>query len=261
MSNTIQVVRNTSSGWQTDNTVLALNVIGLETDTNNKKLGNGSTAWNSLAYVEGGPLSIVDNAISIDNNSTTVSATPPYPAAGTDRRWFNVSDGKTYIDINDGDSSQWVLENPPIIVDYGVDGIIADANNSITQLQQETDAAIGQVQNQTNNAIADVNAAIANLNSTAPDYEPISSGQFSINKNYFITSTNTYTLPNTTGLTNGNVVAMIKVQGTTPIYQVDGSNNENITHETSSGTETDTTATHIADAEIKFMFNNGNWEV
>ena len=58
-------------------------------------------------------------------------------------------------------------------------------------------------------------------------------------------------------LDNGNVVAMIKVQGTTPIYSVDGSNSENIIH----GDDTDTTATHIADAEIKFIFNNGNWEV
>ena len=246
MSNTIQVVRNTSSGWQSANTVLSLNVIGLETDTDKKKVGNGSTAWNSLPYIEGGPLSLVDNAVSIDDNSTTVAASPPYAAVGTEGRWFNTNDGNTYIDINDGNSSQWVLENPPIVPNYGVDDLVDSANDAITQTQQDTAAAI-----------ADVNDAITNLNSTTPTYLPISSGQFTINTSYYVTTSNTFTSPNTTGLSNGNVVAMIKIQGTTPIYAVDGSNNENIIHED----ETDTTATHVADSEIKFTFNNGNWEV
>lgn len=259
MSNTI--IEQPSADWTSENPVLALNTIGLETDTDKKKVGDGTTAWNGLPYVSGGPISVVNNAVGVVNNSTTIAASPPYEAVGTEGRWFNVNDGNTYIDINDGTSSQWVLENPPIIVDYGIDDLVTTANEAVAQTQQDTSNAIDQMQLDASEAIQEVNDALDNLTTYNLSYYPLSSGQMSINRNYFILATTTYTLPNTTGLTNGNVVAMIKVQGTTPIYQVDGSNNEKITHETSSGTETDTTATHIADAEIKFMFNNGNWEV
>ncbi len=152
--------------------------------------------------------------------NTSIASAPPHAATGSGDAWFNLNDGKTYTDVNDGDSSQWVLENPPVVPDYGVD-----------------------------EALASINAAST--------YLPIASGQFSVNQNYFVTATATYTLPDTTGLSDGAVVALIKVQGTTPIYSVDGSNSENIIH----GDETDTTATHNADSEIKFVFNNGNWEV
>ena len=47
--------------------------------------------------------------------STTVSETPPTPIAGLGQGWFNLTDGHFYIDINDGDSSQWVPATPPAI--------------------------------------------------------------------------------------------------------------------------------------------------
>lgn len=46
------VLRNgTEAEWTSANPVLALGEIGLETDTNKGKIGDGSTAWNSLAYI------------------------------------------------------------------------------------------------------------------------------------------------------------------------------------------------------------------
>ena len=49
----IQLKRATASAWAAANTVLFAGEIGLETDTNKFKIGNGSTAFNSLPYFNG----------------------------------------------------------------------------------------------------------------------------------------------------------------------------------------------------------------
>lgn len=46
----IQLRRGTAAEWFSANPVLASGEPGYETDTGAWKLGNGSTAWNSLAY-------------------------------------------------------------------------------------------------------------------------------------------------------------------------------------------------------------------
>jgi hypothetical protein len=46
----IQFRRGTASEWTSANPTLAVGEMGLETDTNLFKIGNGSTAWTSLAY-------------------------------------------------------------------------------------------------------------------------------------------------------------------------------------------------------------------
>lgn len=51
---TIQMRRGTAAQWTTANTVLSAGEWGAETDTLKVKIGNGSTAWNSLAYAGGG---------------------------------------------------------------------------------------------------------------------------------------------------------------------------------------------------------------
>lgn len=50
MSATIQIRRGTAAAWTGTNPVLALGERGIETDTLLEKSGDGSTAWNSLAY-------------------------------------------------------------------------------------------------------------------------------------------------------------------------------------------------------------------
>ena len=47
----IQVRRGTASQWTSTNPTLAAGEFGFETDTNKLKCGNGSTAWNSLSYL------------------------------------------------------------------------------------------------------------------------------------------------------------------------------------------------------------------
>lgn len=46
----LQVRRDTAANWTSTNPTLASGEIGFETDTLKFKIGNGSTAWNSLAY-------------------------------------------------------------------------------------------------------------------------------------------------------------------------------------------------------------------
>jgi hypothetical protein len=47
----IQVRRGTASQWTSANPTLAAGEFGFETDTNKLKCGNGTTAWNSLTYI------------------------------------------------------------------------------------------------------------------------------------------------------------------------------------------------------------------
>ncbi|MCW2930018.1 MAG: hypothetical protein JWM19_980 [Actinomycetia bacterium] len=61
MSTTIQLRRDTAANWTSTNPVLYQGEIGVETDTSKGKIGDGSTAWSSLAYwATGGGL--VNNA-------------------------------------------------------------------------------------------------------------------------------------------------------------------------------------------------------
>lgn len=50
MSIQIQSRRDTAANWTSGNPTLANGELGLETDTGLWKVGNGSTAWTSLAY-------------------------------------------------------------------------------------------------------------------------------------------------------------------------------------------------------------------
>jgi hypothetical protein len=49
----IQLRRGTAAQWTSANPTLAAGEIGLETDTDKLKIGNGSTGWTSLAYSSG----------------------------------------------------------------------------------------------------------------------------------------------------------------------------------------------------------------
>lgn len=50
MTARLQNRRDTAANWTSNNPTLAAGEIGLETDTSKYKMGNGTTAWNSLAY-------------------------------------------------------------------------------------------------------------------------------------------------------------------------------------------------------------------
>ena len=68
MAARIQLRRDTSSNWSTTNPTLNSGELGVETNTSKIKLGDGSTAWNSLDYVVY-PLSFSD----LLNKPTTIA--------------------------------------------------------------------------------------------------------------------------------------------------------------------------------------------
>lgn len=49
----IQIRRGTAAQWTSANPTLAAGEWGFETDTKKGKIGDGTTAWNSLAYILG----------------------------------------------------------------------------------------------------------------------------------------------------------------------------------------------------------------
>ena len=57
----------------------------------------------------------------VDVSSTTMSIAPPPPVTGAGQFWYNLDDAQLYVDINDGDSSQWVPVSSPraIVQDAG----------------------------------------------------------------------------------------------------------------------------------------------
>jgi hypothetical protein len=50
MAVSIKIRNGTASQWSSSNPTLAEGEVGLETDTRRFKVGDGSTAWNSLLY-------------------------------------------------------------------------------------------------------------------------------------------------------------------------------------------------------------------
>ena len=71
----MQQRRDTAANWSSANPTLLEGELGFETDTKKAKLGDGSSAWNSLSYypgfsISGYPLAtsdIADDAIGILN--------------------------------------------------------------------------------------------------------------------------------------------------------------------------------------------------
>lgn len=66
----IQLRHDTAQNWQTKNPKLAVGELGIETDTQKAKIGDGTTTWNSLPYAWGGG---VVPAITTGSSNGTIS--------------------------------------------------------------------------------------------------------------------------------------------------------------------------------------------
>lgn len=81
--------RDTAANWTSENPTLRAGEIGLETDTNYLKIGDGSTAWTSLAYIHGTKISayplattdIANDAITADKLADTAVTAGSYTTA------------------------------------------------------------------------------------------------------------------------------------------------------------------------------------
>lgn len=85
MPTKIQIRRGTATQWTTANPTLSAGEWGLETNTGKVKLGDGSTAWTSLAYF--GNLEALDNVGDVVITSATTGQVLQFN--GTN--WVNVT--------------------------------------------------------------------------------------------------------------------------------------------------------------------------
>jgi hypothetical protein len=71
----IQVRRGTAAQWTSANPTLSSGEWGFETDTGKTKIGNGSTAWTSLAYVGAGTVTSITAGTGLSGGTITASGT------------------------------------------------------------------------------------------------------------------------------------------------------------------------------------------
>ncbi len=79
----IQIRRGTASQWTSANPTLASGEFGYETDTGKFKLGDGSTAWNSLAYKASGTVTSITAGTGLSGGTITGSGTIAIDTATT----------------------------------------------------------------------------------------------------------------------------------------------------------------------------------
>ena len=79
----LRLRRDTASGWTTANPVLLLGEVGIETDTRNFKVGNGSSGWTALQYYITSSLPLVRGQVSkMDSGTITIATQGAYVATG-----------------------------------------------------------------------------------------------------------------------------------------------------------------------------------
>jgi hypothetical protein len=71
----IQVRRGTASQWTSANPTLASGEWGFESDTGKVKIGNGSTAWNSLGYTGAGSVTSITAGTGLSGGTITATGT------------------------------------------------------------------------------------------------------------------------------------------------------------------------------------------
>jgi len=83
---------DTAANWSAANPTLALRELGMETDTKKWKLGDGSTAWNSLAYYNGNVTATkLDDLTAPDDNTDLNASTSKH---GLMMKYPNTASGK-----------------------------------------------------------------------------------------------------------------------------------------------------------------------
>lgn len=123
----IQVRRGTASQWTSANPTLASGEWGFESDTGKVKIGNGSTAWNSLGYTGAGSVTSITAGTGLSGGTITATGTIAIDTATT----VDVSTSQTLTNktlttptltsplINLGINSQTGTTYTPVLADNG----------------------------------------------------------------------------------------------------------------------------------------------
>ena len=70
----IQLRRDTAANWTSGNPTLTQGEVGFETNTGKFKIGDGSTAWNSLGYRGGGATGAATDDVFYENGQTVTAS-------------------------------------------------------------------------------------------------------------------------------------------------------------------------------------------
>jgi len=218
----IQVRRGTASQWTSANPTLAAGEMGVESDTNLFKFGNGSTAWASLAYANNSDVAIAEISQDAINNALSVGS-------GLTKTY---DDGANTIVIAVADSYFTELAqdavNNAFVPGDGIAKSYNDASNTITV--SVVDSYITELaQDSVNTAIiaGDGIAKVYNdaANTLTLDADLATSGglkidntKLAVDTDIVVTKTGTQTLTNKT-LTNPSINGVaVTVSGTQVNY-------------------------------------------
>ena len=84
MADLIQIRRDTAANWTSANPTLAQGELGAETDTSKIKIGDGSTAWSSLAYlIDAGDYLTATSTNTLTNKTIAFASNTLTDVAGT----------------------------------------------------------------------------------------------------------------------------------------------------------------------------------
>lgn len=141
----IQLRRGDASDWTTANSVLAAGEVGLEMDTGKFKWGDGTTAWNDLAYIGGGLpdwWTVDDDAESVIFNGTVATELSiPQPATLA----LGMSNGVLFLRAvasgSDGNEITIEIDDPGADNDLSV----AVVGNAITVTLGYADGAVASL--------------------------------------------------------------------------------------------------------------------
>jgi hypothetical protein len=137
----IQVRRGTSSEWTSVNPVLAAGEMGVETNTNLFKFGNGSSTWTSLAYANNSDVAIGEISQDAINTALTMGS-------GLSKTY---NDGANTITINvDTD----VVSTKAFATSEATSKAATAQAAAITAAEGYTDEAVAQVSTDINNSLS-----------------------------------------------------------------------------------------------------------
>jgi len=159
MATKIQVRRDTAANWTSADTVLSDGEMGYETDTGYMKIGDGSTAWTSLAYFTPGD-------VSDDNTTYTISVAQ----VGADADiTLTGSDASTdTVVLAAGTNLTLTVAGDDITMD--VDDDLSNYDNTTTAfISNITAEAIGSLSDVDVSAVA--NGSVLAYNSTSGNWE------------------------------------------------------------------------------------------
>jgi hypothetical protein len=132
MAQRIQLRLDTAENWTSVNPILAQGEAGYEIDTNLLKIGDGSTAWNSLSYFGGGGgggSPDLESVLTEGNDGGALQikniADPTDPQDATTKAYVDaeLATQDSYLELNDTPSSYALKADHAVVVNSAADAL------------------------------------------------------------------------------------------------------------------------------------------